>query len=98
MAMTAQETAVLIGAIVGLFTALQAWLTSQAVTHGTTIKEHADKLDGLMDTRITVAAESAIAADHAARAEPPLAPPDPVKAARLATLRAELASLEATVH
>jgi len=32
--LTAQETALLVGAIVGLMAAVQAWLATQAVAHG----------------------------------------------------------------
>lgn len=69
--MTAQETAILIGALVGLFTAFQAWLAAQTVTLKDASKEHSAQLNGLMAPRIQVGAETAIALDHQARSEPP---------------------------
>lgn len=62
--MTAQETALLIGALVGLFGAIQAYLVANSV-------DHSRKLDGLMAPRIQAGAETAIALDHGARNEPP---------------------------
>jgi hypothetical protein len=53
---------VLVGILAGLFTLYQAWLGRKAV-------DHTQKLDGLMEPRIRAGAETAIAADHAARDE-----------------------------
>ena len=84
--MTAQETAAIVGALVGLFGAIQAWLINRAVVHG-------NQINGVMTGRITAGANTAIAADHAARLQAPT--PDPTKAAKIAALQAELAALQA---
>lgn len=85
--MTAQETAAIVGALVGLFGAIQAWLINRAVVHG-------NQLDGVMSGRITAGANTAIAADHAARGQA-ATPTDPAKAAKIAALEAELTALRA---
>lgn len=82
--MTSQEIAALVGALVGLITALQVWLVNRTVVHG-------NQLNGVLTGRITAGANAAIAADQAARVQPV---PDPTKAARIAALQAELASLQ----
>jgi len=69
--MTAQETAILIGALVGLFTAFQAWLAAQTVALKDASKEHSAQLNGLMAPRIQAGAETAIALDHSIRSEAP---------------------------
>lgn len=90
--MTAQETSLLIGALIALMGALQGWLVVKA-------RDHDNKLDGLLDPRIASTASQAIVLDHAARAEVPTpvtvvaVPADPVKASRIAALHAELAEL-----
>ena len=83
--MTSQEIAELVGALVGLMTALQVWLVNRAVVHG-------NQLNGVLTGRITAGANAAIAADQAAH---PLPAADPAKAARIAALQAELAQLQA---
>jgi len=82
--MTSQEIAALVGALVGLITALQVWLVNRTVVNG-------NQLNGVLTGRITAGANAAIAADQAARVQPV---PDPTKAARIAALQAELASLQ----
>lgn len=89
--MTAQETSLLVGAVVGLFGAIQAWLINRAVVHG-------NQLNGVMTGRIQTGAQTAIAADHVARGVLPTVVPmpvDPTKAARIAALQTELAQLQA---
>jgi hypothetical protein len=79
--MTPQETGLLIGAIIGLIGALQAWLVSRTV-------QHEKQINGVMSGRITTGANAAIAADHVVN------PPPDLKAARIAALKVELAALE----
>ena len=86
--MTSQEIAALVGALVGLMTALQVWLVNRAVVHG-------NQLNGVLTGRITAGANSAIAADHTARGQLATPATDPVASARIAALQAEIASLQA---
>jgi hypothetical protein len=86
--MTAQETQVLIGALVGLFGALQAWLSYKAVNHD-------QKLDGLMAPRIAAGAAAVVQADKVAVAAQPAADTATARAAHVAALQAELAALAA---
>jgi hypothetical protein len=87
--MTSQETSLLIGAIIGLMGAVQAWLVSRSVTHG-------KQLNGLMTPRITEGAEKAIAQDHVDRSEAASPVSDALIQARRAALTAELAALDAS--
>jgi hypothetical protein len=83
--MTAQETAVLVGALVGLFGAIQAWLVGKSV-------QHSNQLNGLMAPAIAQgAAAVVIAAQQAAVPIDQTTPKDP--AARVIELRKELARL-----
>jgi len=84
--MTAQETSVLIGAIVGLFGALQAWLSYKAINHD-------QKLDGLMAPRIAAGAAAVVVADQAAQAAQPAVDSAAARVAHVAALQAELALL-----
>jgi hypothetical protein len=84
--MTASETQVLIGALVGLFGALQAWLSYKAVNHD-------QKLDGLMAPRIAAGAAAVVAADKATQAAQPAVDTVAARAAHIAALQAELAAL-----
>ena len=87
--MNAPETQALIGALVGLFTALQVWLTYHSV-------EHAHQLNGLMAPAIaTGAAAVVIAAQQASQITPTLVSPPIVvdTAAQVIALRKELARL-----
>ena len=86
--MTSQEIAALVGALVGLMTALQVWLVNRTVVHG-------NQLNGVLTGRITAGANSAIAADHTARGQAVTPVTDPVAAAGIAALQAELAQLQA---
>jgi hypothetical protein len=85
--MTAQETSLLIGAIVGLMGALQAWLTVRSVAHG-------KQLNGLMAPRIAKGAAEMVLADRAEQQAHPTLDTAAAKAAHVAALRAELAHLE----
>ena len=60
--MTSTETGLLVGALVGLLGALQAWLVSRTLTHGS-------QLNGLMTPRIAKTAAAVVAADHLARGD-----------------------------
>ena len=84
--MTTQETQVLIGALVGLFGALQAWLSYKAVNHD-------QKLDGLMAPRIAAGAAAVVQADKVAVAAQPAVDTATARAAHVAALQAELAAL-----
>lgn len=84
--MTPNETGMLVGAIVGLFGALQAWLSYKAVNHDR-------KLDGLMAPRIAAGAAAVVVADKAAQAAMPAAASADARAAHITALRAELAAL-----
>ena len=80
--MTAQETALLVGALVGLFGGIQAWLVGKSV-------QHSNQLNGLMAPAIAKgAAEVVIAAQQLVN---PTTPSD--TAARVIALRKELARL-----
>lgn len=87
--MTADQTAALVGAIIGVLVALQAWLVSRTVQHG-------NLLNGDMDRRIAAGAKAAVANDHAVRGEAPSPATNAATAARIAALREELATLEGT--
>jgi len=87
--MTTQETTALVAALVGLFGALQAWLTYKAVNHD-------QKLDGLMAPRIAAGAAAVQAATTAAAAAQPALDSAAARAAHAAALRTELAALETT--
>jgi hypothetical protein len=86
--MTAEQTALLVGALVGLFGAIQAWLVSRTLQHG-------NSLNGDMDRRIQQGAKAAVANDHALRGEQPSPATNAATAARIAALRSELETLEA---
>ena len=86
--MTQTEIAGVVGAVIGLIGALQAWLVNRAVVHG-------NQLNGVLTGRITAGANSAIAADHTARGQVATPATDPVATARIAALQAELAQLQA---
>jgi hypothetical protein len=62
--MTPTEVGLLVGALLGLLGALQAWLVSRTLTHG-------NQLNGLMTPRIAKGAATVVAADHVARGDPP---------------------------
>src|ERR1035437_11194775 len=85
--MTASETQVLIGALVGLFGALQAWLSYKAVNHD-------QKLDGLMGPRIAAGAAAVVVADQQAQAALPAAASADARSAHIVALEAELVSLK----
>lgn len=87
--MTPTEVGLLVGAVVGLFGALQAWLVSKTVSHES-------QLNGLMTDRIAVGANTAIVADHAVRAEAATALMDPATMARISLLKAEMSKLDPT--
>ena len=86
--MTVQETAALVGALVGLFGAIQAWLVGRSINHG-------NQLNGLMAPRIAAGAAAVVVADQAAQAALPAAASADAKAAHIAALQAELGSLQA---
>ena len=85
--MNAQETQLLVGALVGLFGALQAWLTYRSVDHG-------KQLDGLMAPRIASGAAAVVVAEKAAASTQPAADTAAAKAAHIAALQAELDALK----
>lgn len=85
--MTDQEVYLLVGALVGLLGAVQAWLVAK--TH-----EHSQALNGALDERMHTAAKQAIANDHVVRQEPPSPATNAATAARIAALREELAQLD----
>lgn len=87
--MTANETQMLVGAVVAVLTALQVWLVNRAVVHG-------QALDGVMTGRIAVGAAAVVKADQAAQAAIAAPAVDPVKSARIAALRMELAGLDSS--
>jgi len=87
--MTDQETYLLIGALVGLLGAIQAWIVSKTVQHGRA-------LNGEMDDRIHLLAKAAVANDHAVRGETPSPATNAATQARIAALRAELETLDPT--
>ena len=60
--MTSTETGLLVGALVGLLGALQAWLVSRTLTHDS-------QLNGLMTPRIAKTAAAVVAADRLARGD-----------------------------
>src|ERR1039458_3711267 len=64
--MTVQETAALVGALVGLFGAIQAWLVGRSINHG-------NQLNGLMAPRIAAGAAAVVVADQQGQAGPPAA-------------------------
>ena len=84
--MTPQETQVLIGALVGLFGALQAWLSYRSVDHG-------HQLNGLMAPRVARIAAAVVVADKAATDAQPAVDVAAARAAHIAALQAELAAL-----
>ena len=86
--MTQTEIAATVSAVIALMAALQAWLVNKAIVH-------TSQLDGVMTGRIQTGAAVAIAADHTARGNTPTTVTDPVAAARIAALQAELAQLQA---
>ena len=86
--MTQTEIAALVSAVIALLAALQAWLVNKAIVH-------TNQLDGVLTGRIQTGAQAAIAADHTARGNTPTVITDPVAAARIAALQAELAQLQA---
>jgi len=86
--MTQTEIAALVSAVIALLAALQAWLVTKALVH-------TNQLDGVMTGRIQTGAAVAIAADHTARGQVVTPVTDPVVAARIAALQAELAQLQA---
>ena len=81
-------TPAIVGVVIGLLTALQAWLVNKA-------RVHTNQLDGVLTGRIQTGAQVAIAADHVARGNAPTVTVDPVAVARIAALQAELADLQA---
>jgi membrane associated rhomboid family serine protease len=84
--MTAQETSVLVGALIGLMGALQAWLAYRSVAH--------DKaLNGLMAPRIAQGAAAVVVAKQAQQAAQPAADTAAAREAHIAALQAELAAL-----
>ena len=85
--MTAEQTALVVGALVGLMGALQAWLTYRTVQHG-------NQLNGLMAPRIARGAAAVVVADHAAQAAQPAIDSAAAKAAHIAALQAELDALK----
>ena len=56
--MTAQETSLVVGALVGLMGAIQLWLIGRSVKHD-------NRINGLMANRITTGAEKVVADYHA---------------------------------
>ncbi len=84
--MTPQETSLLVGAIIGLIGAVQAWLVARTVQHG-------KQLNGELDTRMAKTAKSIVANDHTLRSEPPSPAANPATMARIGELEAELATL-----
>ena len=88
--MTAQETSVLVGALVGLMGALQAWLAYRSVQHG-------NQLNGLMAPRIAQGAAAVVVAEHAQQAAQPAIDTATAREAHIAALKAELAALDPSV-
>ena len=85
--MTPQETGLLVGALIGVLGAIQAWLVSRTVTHG-------KQLNGLMTPRIAHGAAKVVAADHVARGDTPTVNTAATRSAHIAALKSELATLE----
>lgn len=86
--MTSSEVALLVGAVAALIGALQGWLVSRS-------NQHEALLNGKGEARITELANQAIIEYRAGHPKPATAAPlTPAQTARLAALKAELATLE----
>lgn len=86
--MTTQETSILVGALVGLFGAVQAWLVGKSLHHG-------NQLNGLMAPAIASGAAAVVVAHHLAEQALPAAMTAEAKTAYITALQAELKTLDA---
>lgn len=84
--MSTTEVSVLVGALVGLMGALQAWLVNKALVHS-------DQLNGVMSGRIRAGANDAIAADKAASFPSGVVPVVISKAEKIAELQGQIDAL-----